>query len=91
MILITNVKTKKKIFDKYSTNCILVTMGPPSGKVAIVIIACISVVVIATIAIPIVVIYSGEESTKNSTKIPTTITTTQTTQQQLLLQRVHLI
>ena len=42
-------------------------------------IACISVVVIATIVIPIVVIYSGGESTKNSTKIPTTITTTQTT------------
>ena len=44
-------------------------------------IACISVVVIATIVIPIVVIYSGGESTKNSTKIPTTTiqTTTSTT------------
>ena len=54
-------------------------MGALSGKVIIVIIACISVVAIATMVIPIV-IYSGGESTKNSTKIPTsTITTTQTT------------
>ena len=49
-------------------------MGALSGKVVIVIIACISVVVIATIVIPIVVIYSGRQPTKNPTKVPTTIT-----------------
>ena len=42
-------------------------------------IACISVVVIATMVIPIVVIYSGGETIKNSTKVPTTVTTTQIT------------
>ena len=52
-------------------------MGAPSGKVIIFIITCISVVAIATIVIPIVVIYSGGETTKNSTKVPTTIITTQ--------------
>ena len=47
-------------------------MGALSGKVIIVIIAFISVVVISSIVIPIVVIYSGEESTKNSAKVPIT-------------------
>ena len=44
-------------------------MGALSGKVVIVIIACISVVVVATIVIPIVVIYLEGESTKNSTSV----------------------
>ena len=79
MISIANVKAEK-IIDEYDTNCISVTMGALSGKVIIVIIACISVVAIATIVIPIVVIYSGG-ATKNSTKVPTIITTTQTTPQ----------
>ena len=47
-------------------------MGALSGKVIIVIIAFISVVLISSIVIPITVIYSGGEPTKNSTKIPTT-------------------
>ena len=54
-------------------------MGALSGKVVIVIIACISVVLIANIVVSIVVISSGVETTKNSTKIPTAIYTTQTT------------
>ena len=41
-------------------------MGALSGKVVIVIIAYISVVVIATIVIPIVVIYSGGETTNGT-------------------------
>ena len=41
-------------------------MGALSGKVVIVIIACISVVVIATIVIPIVVIYSWGETTNGT-------------------------
>ena len=52
-------------------------MGALSGKVIIVIITFISVVLISSIVIPITVIYSGGEPTKNSTKgLSTTETTT---------------
>ena len=69
MISIANVKAEK-IIDEYDTNCISVTMGALSGKVIIAIIAWISVVVILTIVIPIIGIYSERESTT------TTLTTT---------------
>ena len=44
---------------------ISVTMGALSGKVVIVIIACVSFVVISSIVIPLVIIYSGVKITKN--------------------------
>ena len=40
-------------------------MGALSGKVIIVIIACVSVLVISSIVIPIVAIYSSGETTYN--------------------------
>ena len=42
-------------------------MGALSGKVIIVIIACVSVLVISSIVIPIVAIYSGGETTSTET------------------------
>ena len=42
-------------------------MGALSGKVIIVIITCISVLVISSIVIPIVAIYSGGETTSTET------------------------
>ena len=44
---------------------ISVTMGALSGKVVIVIMACVSFVVISSIVIPLVMIYSGVKITKN--------------------------
>ena len=42
-------------------------MGALSGKVIIFIIACVSVLVISSIVIPIVAIYSGGETTSTET------------------------
>ena len=58
---------RREIIYMYDTNCVPVTMGALSGKVIIAIIAWISVVVILTIVIPIVGIYSEGDSTKKST------------------------
>ena len=51
-------------------------MGALSGKVIIVIIACVSVLVISSIVAPIVAIYSGGETTSTTSTTSTTITTT---------------
>ena len=57
-----------------NTQKLSVTMAFLSGKVAIVIIACVSVIMISSIVIPIAVIFSGGESKTplTTTKITTT-------------------
>ena len=65
-----SMNLRREIIYMYDTNCVPVTMGALSGKVIIAIIAWISVVVILTIVIPIIGIYSERESTS------TTLTTT---------------
>ena len=57
-----------------NTQKLSVTMAILSGKVAIVIIACVSVIMISSIVIPIAIIFSGGES-----KTPLTTTTKITT------------
>ena len=57
-----------------NTQKLSVTMAFLSGKVAIVIIACVSVIMISSIVIPIAIIFSGGES-----KTPLTTTTKITT------------
>ena len=42
-------------------------MGVPSSKVIIIIIASIFVVILASIIIPIYLVYSGDDNTKTST------------------------